>query len=115
LFTKHDLPFAKRRDNFAEKESRNPKGDTASKTISLSKKKQIQKVLSEWIKQLGGNSPKHQQPVRQLENSPKWQRKNVPSKVFSFAWHLLTKAWRNVLVVPLAECYSFVSRYNRPA
>lgn len=37
-----------------------PKGDTASKTISLSKKKQIQKVLSEWIKQLGGNSPKHQ-------------------------------------------------------
>ena len=71
LFTKHDLPFAKRRDNFAEKESRNPKGDTASKTISLSKKEQRQKVLSEWIKQLGGNSPKHQQPVRQLENSPK--------------------------------------------
>lgn len=27
----------------------------------------------------------------------------------------VTKAWRNVLVVPLAECYSFVSRYNRPA
>ena len=54
MFTKHDLPFAKRRDNFAEKDSRNPKGDTASKTISLSKKKQIQKVLSEWIKLLGG-------------------------------------------------------------
>ena len=29
LFTKHDLSFAKRRDNFAEKESRNPKDDTA--------------------------------------------------------------------------------------
>ena len=58
-----NMPFAKRCGNFAEKESRNPKGDTASKTISLSKKKQIQKVLSEWIKQLGGNSPKHQQPV----------------------------------------------------
>ncbi|WP_289705382.1 hypothetical protein, partial [Bacteroides acidifaciens] len=58
MFTKHDLPLAKRRDNFAEKESRNPKDDTAYKTISLSKKKQIQKVIPEWIKQLGGNSPK---------------------------------------------------------
>ena len=53
MFTKHDLPFAKRRDNFAEKESRNPKGDTASKTISLSKKEQRQKGIVRMDKTAG--------------------------------------------------------------
>ena len=39
LLPNHDLPYCQIRDNFAEKESRNPKDDTESKPSGFSKKK----------------------------------------------------------------------------
>ena len=62
IVTESRLAICQIRDNFAEKESRNPKDDTESKTYSFSKKKKVEQGMTEGIKKLGGNSPsKYQQ------------------------------------------------------
>ena len=47
IVTESRLAICQIRDNFAEKESRNPKDDTESKTSSFSKKKKVEQGMTE--------------------------------------------------------------------